>query len=311
MAITRLPRPAVAYALVAVVTAAATYCLARSPDRADVFRIENDSAQIAQIVRSGRSGEIPFIEDLLRPKPILLTFDDGPQDSVIDRQILAILARHHAHAIWFVNCNKLDPALASDAAANRAVLKEIVAQGHQVGNHSYNHYDLAALEAKNPQQLDHEIGDCSDMIESISGVRPRYFAPPFGISTPHVKDIVERNGMHVVLRTNNSYDSMLHAFRRDVRLYSWYLEHNPAFDFVGHTGAGDIILMHDFANTRFVLDRSLTALENRGFVFAIPQQASATHAQTAQTFLVSQARSQPPVAQALGLAHPDSETPTP
>lgn len=255
--------------MAALLLAAGFYSFNRSSNQTDVFRIDYVSARIARLAHTG---EIPFLEDILRPKPILLTFDDSPEDTATDHEILAILKEHHARAIWFINCKNLDPAINEDAASHRTVLKEIVSQGNVLGNHGYNHLDLAVIDKTNPMLLGHEIGDCSNMIKSISGIQPNYFRPPFGVYTPHVKSVIEHDGMHLVHWSSNSFDSMLHAFKIKPQLYIWYLKHNPAFNIVGNANAGDILLMHDYPNTAYALDGILTGLEKRGFVFVIPEQ---------------------------------------
>jgi peptidoglycan/xylan/chitin deacetylase (PgdA/CDA1 family) len=108
------------------------------------------------------------------------------------------------------------------------------------------------------------------MIKSISGIQPNYFRPPFGVYTPHVKGVVEHDGMHVVLWSLNSFDSMLQKFKSDPLLYASYLKHNAAFDIAGKASAGDILLMHDYPNTAYALDGILTGLERHGFVFVAP-----------------------------------------
>ncbi|MFT4197787.1 MAG: polysaccharide deacetylase family protein [Pseudoxanthomonas sp.] len=211
-----------------------------------------------------------FVASMVERKPLLLTIDDAPENEGLDRQMLAILAKHHAHAIWFINCKYLDPATDSQAAEHQAVLNEIAKQGHLLGNHSYNHLNLTALD---PTRLQHEIGDCSEMIHGISGVSPGYFRPPFGSHTPRVKDVAEKNGMQMVLWSLNSYDSMLASFKTHPGQYAQLLETNQAYDIPGQADAGDILLMHDYPNTAATLDATLSRLEKKGFVFVVPTSA--------------------------------------
>src|SRR5437763_934557 len=63
-------------------------------------------------------------------KLLARTFDDGPSADVTPR-ILKTLAEHKAHATFFV--------LGRQVKQNPDLLRQIVAAGHSVGNHSYSH----------------------------------------------------------------------------------------------------------------------------------------------------------------------------
>ncbi len=63
---------------------------------------------------------------------VALTFDDGP--SQWTAPILAVLAEHGARATFFV--------VGQTAAANDELLQRIVAEGHEVGNHTWSHPSL-------------------------------------------------------------------------------------------------------------------------------------------------------------------------
>jgi peptidoglycan/xylan/chitin deacetylase (PgdA/CDA1 family) len=129
-------------------------------------------------------------------KPILLTFDDGPENLADDRSILATLAKHHAHALWLVTCRRLDPSMDPQAAEHRIALQQIVAQGHLIGNHGFSHVDLRPLGAA---ALHHEIAGCSELIAHLTGSRPVYFRPPFGVHTPQVDRTIRANRMQLLL----------------------------------------------------------------------------------------------------------------
>lgn len=201
--------------------------------------------------------------------PVVLTIDDGPENTRDDRQILRILRAHHVHAIWFITCKNLDPALNPRAEEHRALLREIVAEGDVVANHGYTHQDLSLLK---PELLDHEIGDCSRLIAQVAGVSPRYFRPPFGKHAPAVLAAARRAGMTPMFWSVNSYDSLFARFKRQPLEYERFLRDRPELD-PSQAQPGAIVLLHDYPNTARALDGMLARMEHSGIVFGTPPQA--------------------------------------
>lgn len=232
------------------------------------FRIDSEGQRI---VRIPDSGEIPLVPEFLRLKPILLTIDDGPANTNVDLKMLAILNKHHAHAIWFITCKTLDAKIDPAAAEHREVLKKIRADGNVLGNHGYHHFNLKDMDDQGSALLEPEIFGCSRLIESVAGVRPKYFRPPFGQSTQRVDALIKSDGMQAVLWSINTQDSLLAKFKDHPDVYLDYVHNNPAFDVPGHAERGEILLMHDYPNTLQELDELLTKLEHAGFVFVLPQ----------------------------------------
>lgn len=191
---------------------------------------------------------------LTRHKYAVLTFDDGPAGSELDDQLLRVLHQHHAHALFFVICNKLD-----DDTIQSIIRME--REGHAIGNHSFDHLALGHVASS---VLPHQIEDCSRQIAHVTGHRPRYFRPPFGMTSSEVKRVASLAGMKEMLWTTNSYDCV---FKTPIRIVQQT------------TGTADdtsIILMHEFATTAAALDQILTNLEQRGFEFVLPDDATGT-----------------------------------
>lgn len=63
-------------------------------------------------------------------KEIFLTFDDGPTPNITEK-VLDILSDYNAKATFFLVGDKL--------ASNQALLQQIIAQEHSIGNHTFNH----------------------------------------------------------------------------------------------------------------------------------------------------------------------------
>lgn len=191
--------------------------------------------------------------DRLRGRRYLtLTFDDGPYGGGVDEQLLDILRKHHARALFFVVCDRLP-------LADGALLQRMKMWGNVVGNHSFDHAHLSALEE---DQLRHQVADCSRAIARRTGRRPDFFRPPFGQDSAEVRTQVRASGMREMLWDANSQDSWL---TRPQQILSWIDR---------ESGDMSILLMHSKPTTAAVLDRALTELERRGFQFVLPERES-------------------------------------
>lgn len=112
-------------------------------------------------------------------KRITLTFDNGPTPGVTE-SVLSTLAKRGVKATFFV----LGKCIAT--AAGAALLDRIVADGHWVGNHSYNH-DVAFGDSVESGYAMREIGDTQKLISSRE-VPVKLFRPfgSFGVLGPQM-----------------------------------------------------------------------------------------------------------------------------
>ena len=117
-----------------------------------------DTFPYGRIVRS-----VPTTE-----KIIALTFDDGPNEPYTSR-ILDVLLDRDVKATFFV--------VGVNATRFPRTLLRIVEEGHAVGNHTWSH---ARFSTMTPAWVQAEIQQGADVIETLSGVRPRLFRPPGG-----------------------------------------------------------------------------------------------------------------------------------
>ncbi len=102
-------------------------------------------------------------------KIIALTFDDGPStDCMVE--ILDILAEYDAKATFFVIGKKINEYTAR-------IVKRAFDEGHEIGNHSYNHLAMATL---TEQEILDEVARCQDAVSTITGVAPHWFRAPYG-----------------------------------------------------------------------------------------------------------------------------------
>lgn len=110
------------------------------------------------------------------PPEVLFTFDDGPNPEHTPK-VLAALARHHVHAVFFVNGARFQ-ANSPHAERARQVLRDMAAQGHAIGNHTLHHAHLCS--GGDRAFVSNEIEGNAKLIEEVVGERPRLFRSPYG-----------------------------------------------------------------------------------------------------------------------------------
>ncbi|MGE5400939.1 MAG: glycosyltransferase [Ignavibacteriales bacterium] len=113
-------------------------------------------------------------------KIVVLTFDDGP-DPRYTPQILDILKREHVPAAFFV--------LGINAENNLSLIKRIYDEGHEIGNHSFMHPNLAVASIERTR---FELNSTRRLIESITEHSTVLFRPPYDADTEpeHIQEIL-------------------------------------------------------------------------------------------------------------------------
>ena len=101
------------------------------------------------------------------PGKVAITFDDGP-DGRWTPKILDILKAKHAKATFFV--------IGKNMAAKPGLVAREVREGHDVGNHTWTHPDIAFAPAA---QTAVELSATQRLFETITGRSMRLFRPPF------------------------------------------------------------------------------------------------------------------------------------
>lgn len=124
----------------------------------------------------------PYCYANVSEKEIALSFDDGPNRQYTP-QVLSILAQYKAPATFFV--------IGKNIQGNESILKQIDAEGHSIGNHSYTHSFL--VDFKSVQGFKNELNQTAESVYKIIGKHTKLFRPPYGVTTP---DLV--NAAHVL-----------------------------------------------------------------------------------------------------------------
>jgi peptidoglycan/xylan/chitin deacetylase (PgdA/CDA1 family) len=152
---------------------------------------------------------------------VALTFDDGPAQPTT-RQIMDLLDKYSVKATFFVS--------GANALSYPEIIREIIARGHTIGNHSFNHNPLVMLRSYN--YLYQEIFRAQEVLKKI-GIHTLAFRPPVGIINPKLAPILDKMGMFCVTFSCRAFDA---GNRRVKNLSSRILK---------KVKADDIILLHD------------------------------------------------------------------
>ncbi|PTA43442.1 bi-functional transferase/deacetylase [Micromonospora sp. RP3T] len=190
----------------------------------------------------------------LPPRTVALTFDDGP-DARWTPEVLRVLDKYQVKATFFV--------IGTQVVRNPVLARRMVAEGHELGVHTFTHPDLAALPG---WRRELEYAQTQLAIASTTGVRTSLLRFPYSSSADAYTDrdwpMLRQAGELGYLTVVNDVDS------RD-----W---EKPSVDAMLANAtpagsAGTIALWHDAGGDRSgtvtALDRYIPMMQQRGYTF--------------------------------------------
>ncbi|WP_406364221.1 polysaccharide deacetylase family protein [Streptomyces sp. NBC_01579] len=177
----RIRRPRI---LIAVATAVAAVLAVALILALTVTTYDHTSPRAA---RGKASGSVAGNVDCRKAKCVALTFDGGP--SLTTPRLLDILKQEDLHATFFVQGK-------GHIAKYPEILGRISEEGHEIGNHTWNHEDLTDIDVDDARQ---ELTRTQGAIEKITGSRPILMRPPEGRTNRTVAKICRDLGLAQVL----------------------------------------------------------------------------------------------------------------
>lgn len=117
-------------------------------------------------------------------REVWLTIDDGPDPEDTPR-ILELLVAHGARATFFV--------IGEKAARHPALIRAIVAAGHEVANHTHTH-PLGTFWCAWPGRVGRELDEATRALGKI-GLSPARFRPPAGTKNPWLPAALRQRGL--------------------------------------------------------------------------------------------------------------------
>lgn len=149
---------------------------------------------------------------------VALTFDDGPSP-VCTPILLDGLRERGVHATFFLIGEKI--------AGQESLVLRMQAEGHQIGNHSYDH---AMLQKTDTASALRDLTRCDQLLQQLLGDGTYWVRPPYGLISREELSAIRAPLLHWSVDTRDwelrSTDQVLDIILRE-------------------TGDGDVILLHD------------------------------------------------------------------
>ena len=198
----------------------------------------------------------PFGKNIVRlntnQRSVALTYDDGPNPPDTD-ELLDVLAKHNVKATFFLIGNRIE--------RHPETVNRMIAEGHQIGNHTYSHPLLGFLP---PTYVQRQIERTDDLLQQHGIAKDSVFRSPMLTRFLPVAYVLAKAD-----RTHISCD-----------VWSWdWTTQNPdkiTETVLKKTKPGSIIVLHDGkaenknanrSGTIEATDRIITALKQDGYQF--------------------------------------------
>ncbi len=208
--------------------------------------VENQPAETYLIPTEFQAQVVKSVTPRAKEKVIALTFDDGPWPRTT-LQVLKILDNNNIKATFFW--------IGQNVKAYPQIAREVVANGHAIGNHTWHH----SYRSMDEPMAAHEIEDTTKLIYMTTGVKTSVFRPPGGLLNNGVADYAKKKNYVMVMWSVDSMDYN--------RLTPKQLVNNV----LRKAQPGGIVLMHDGGGDRpatvEALPQIIAQLKEQGYSF--------------------------------------------
>ncbi len=200
-----------------------------------------DISKASSVTQNSGNRSLPYIA---------ITFDDGPHPKHTPR-LLDMLKERNIKATFYV--------IGSSVARHPEIVRRIVAEGHEIGNHTWSHPNLSKMSQSDVRS---QLDRCAAAIASAAGVKPRTMRPPYGAL---------RKDQRVWIHEDWGYPTILW----DVDPEDW---RRPGPSVVtsritNKTRNGSIVLVHDLHGQSVdAMPATLDNLLRKGFKFVTVSQ---------------------------------------
>ncbi|KRD62937.1 polysaccharide deacetylase [Flavobacterium sp. Root935] len=175
-------------------------------------------------------------------KKIALTFDDGPSEFTLE--VLSLLKKYNAKATFFC--------IGKNIEKHPEILKQIIAEGHLVANHSYSHSKF--FDFYNARQIKEEIEKTDELLERFTSKKINFFRPPYGVTTPSIRRALNITRHKVIGWNIRSLDG---GTKNKELIFNRIIQ---------RVSPGGIVLLHDTAShSVLVLEQFLQFLEQNNY----------------------------------------------
>ncbi|MCI6190973.1 MAG: polysaccharide deacetylase family protein [Clostridium sp.] len=185
-------------------------------------------------------------------KVIYLTFDEGLDNTQAEKN-MDTLKKHNIKGTFFVTKGFIE--------ANTDIVKRMVNEGHVVGNHTYNHPNMAQTAAENPEQFIKELAVTEDTFKELIGTEmDKVLRFPEGTFNECAMDYANQMG----------YKSIFWSFAYKDWAAEWNDKEYALEWMKNYSHQGAIYLLHgvNVANAD-ALDEFITYMEGQGYRFDV------------------------------------------
>lgn len=179
-----------------------------------------------------------------QPKRAVLTYDDGPNATVTEA-LLEVLSDEQVPATFFLCAYRI--------RENPETVRKIQAAGHTIGVHGSTHQMMHKLTA---EEIRTELTECIDAVSEITGLRVRYFRPPYGLTSSVLEKQAAELGLKITLWNNDPED--------------WRTRNSEkiAASVIAQASGDCIILLHDLnLQTVYATRTIIRSLQQQGYEF--------------------------------------------
>jgi peptidoglycan-N-acetylglucosamine deacetylase len=182
----------------------------------------SDAPEITEQPDLPNRGDHRIVWSIDTDEPVAtLTFDDGP-DPEFTVEVLDVLARYDVRSTFFM--------MGWNATTHTELARAVVDAGHEIGNHTWDHQNLAFTTG---EETFEQIHRGQDAIEQVTGVTPRWFRPPRG----------QLSGFTIRHATMAGLDTAIWSVTRGIPGAGTVAEVRQHL--AQHVGPGDIVNLHD------------------------------------------------------------------
>jgi len=194
---------------------------------------------------------IPIICSLKTDKKVIaISFDDGP-DAQNTPQILHLLKTNNAGAAFFCIGNKI--------AGNEAILKQAIADGHIIGNHTFSHHYW--FDMFNSKKMLTDMQQMDAATNKATGKTPKLFRPPYGVTNPNLKKAIINGNYTPVGWSVRSFDTVITDEKRLLN------------KMISKVKPGAVFLFHDTSKTTLaILPQFLDHVKSNGYQIIRPDK---------------------------------------
>ncbi len=184
-------------------------------------------------------------------KKILLTFDDGPIPETTEI-ILNQLKNYQLRAVFFC--------VGDNIRKYPSLVKEILNEGHSIGNHTFNHKILKKLSY---QEKLIEIESFNKIMEDNFGYNVKYFRPPHGKFQLTTNSLLKKFGLKNIMWSLLTYD-----YKNNLEVVKFAVKN--------YLSSNSIVVLHDSMKSKDIIIDSIKVLNeeasNRNFSFGDPTE---------------------------------------